>query len=135
MSSQFFANEHSHMKTWAVGQTFCPHLEILLSRIFVSKWHHNDGCYFFDWYTSTVDISFFPLWLIFSPNMMTGHAGSDVFNCMSWWNLTKPTIWIFIRNFKEPLIFQLLLGPNSAISGGVPPPIMPPMPSQQRSWG
>ncbi|XP_023016783.1 translocase of outer mitochondrial membrane 22 homolog mge isoform X1 [Leptinotarsa decemlineata] len=27
---------------------------------------------------------------------------------------------------------QLLLGPNSAISGGVPPPIMPPMP-QQRS--
>ncbi|XP_057668874.1 mitochondrial import receptor subunit TOM22 homolog isoform X2 [Diorhabda carinulata] len=28
---------------------------------------------------------------------------------------------------------QLLLGPNSAISGGVPPPIMPPMPSQQKS--
>uniref|UniRef100_A0A6P7FHL4 Mitochondrial import receptor subunit TOM22 homolog n=1 Tax=Diabrotica virgifera virgifera TaxID=50390 RepID=A0A6P7FHL4_DIAVI len=26
---------------------------------------------------------------------------------------------------------QILLGPNSAISGGVPPPIMPPMPQQK----
>ncbi|KAG5881994.1 hypothetical protein JTB14_028595 [Gonioctena quinquepunctata] len=67
------------------------------------------------------------------------------------YNFSRSAMWIIFSTsiiLFAPVIFeveraqmeemqknqqkQLLLGPNSAISGGVPPPIMPPMP-QQRS--